>query len=152
MIKHSSTQKKGKPNIFDKLLFFFFPFRDSAGIDVGVPFRIGEIYSGLYSVYLLLKKKKELNISQIDNNILAIIILLIFNLITVLVVSFINIERIDEPFMIKYVIRNCLIIFLMYAIWKVPIFYNEVLIERGAKWNIILQLFAAVLFFIFGGF
>lgn len=137
-------------NKADKLLFFFFPFRDSVGMNVGVPFRIGEIYSGFYSIYLLLKKKKHFIIPHIDNNIYAIIVLLTFNLFIVLIVSILNYDRIDQPFLIKYVIRNCLTIFLMFSIWKVPLSYNEKLIEWSAKWNIILQLIAAFFFFVLG--
>lgn len=143
-------QNKGRYNDLtsSRLLYYFFPFRDCLGINAGsTPLRIGELYSVIYSIYVLIREKKCTYIPQIDNNLFYIIILLATNVLLVAIVSFLSYDSIDTMFMVKYVIRNVLVVVLIAAIWKTSISYSNKLILAGIKWNIVLQIIAAFIFF-----
>lgn len=146
-VKISTTMEKHTDNRIKKLLFFFYPFRDSIGLNVGVPFRIGELYSVFYALYLVFRKKRINMFPDIDDHVKMIFVLLSLNMVFAIFTSAFNWETIDQPFAVKYIVRNFLIVVLMFAIWKSTEYYEGNLIDWGVKWNLILQIFAAILFF-----
>jgi len=145
--KIENTKNNRKNNLKDKILFFLYPFRDSIGITVGAtPFRIGEIYTVIYSIFCSFSGKTYRNF-KIDKRIRNIFLLLLLNLFLTCSVSCAYFNSIDTDFCQKYLIRNGITIFLFLCIYHVYIAYNERLVINGMKWNIILQILAAILFF-----
>lgn len=132
-----------------KLLFFFFPYRDSFGIALNnFPMRIGEMYSCLYLI-LCWTRKKTYRFGIIDSRLKIIIAALLTNCILSLVISYANAEFIDIGFCHKYLIRNIITLLLIGSIIGTSISYKEKWIVNGMKWNITLQIVTAVIFFVF---
>lgn len=132
----------------NKLLFILYPFRDALGINVGsTPFRIGEIYSVVYAICAL-RLKKTFRFREIDRRVRNIIVLLILNFCLTALVSYANINYIDTDFFVKYLVRNGLTIFLLVSVIGTLINYSPRLIVYGIKWNIILQIVFAIIFFV----
>ncbi len=132
----------------NKLLFILYPFRDALGINVGsTPFRIGEIYSVVYAICAL-RLKKTFRFKEIDRRVRNIIVLLILNFCLSALVSCANINYIDTDFFVKYLVRNGLTIFLLVSVIGTLINYSPRLIVYGIKWNIILQIVFAIIFFV----
>lgn len=138
-----------RASIKNKLLFFLYPFRDSVGMMVGnTPYRVGEIYTLIYGLLNIFRKKDYINL-RINKRVVNIIILLFLNVILTSIISVGNSDTIDIDFFTKFIIRNVLTLFLFISIYRVYVSYDDKLIVRGFKWNIILQMIAAVLFFAF---
>ena len=132
----------------NKLLFILYPFRDALGINVGsTPFRIGEIYSVVYAICTF-RLKKTFRFKEIDRRVRNIIVLLILNFCLSALVSCANINYIDTDFFVKYLVRNGLTIFLLVSVIGTLINYSPRLIVYGIKWNIILQIVFAIIFFV----
>lgn len=133
----------------NKLLFIFYPFRDALGINVGnTPFRIGEMYSAVYAICAL-RLKKTFRFKDIDRRVRNIIFLLLLNFCFTALVSYANINTVDADFFYRYLIRNGLTIFLFLGIVGTLINYSPRLIVLGTKWNIVLQIIFAIIFFVF---
>lgn len=133
----------------NKLLYFFYPIRDAFGVNVGAtPFRIGEIYSVIYAM-IRFTRKKVFAYRDIDVRVRNILLLLVLNCFLTVAVSFGNIGTVEVDFMQKYVLRNILTIFLIGGIWGTTVCYSSKLVVWGMKWNVVLQIFMAVLFFLF---
>lgn len=138
-----------KASIKNKLLFFLYPFRDSVGVMAGsTPYRVGEIYTFIYGLLNIFRKKDYANL-RINKRVRNIVILLFLNLILTSIISVGNSDTIDTDFLTKYIIRNILTLFLFVSIYRVYVAFDDDLMVKGFKWNIILQLLAAVLFFAF---
>ena len=132
----------------NKFLFIFYPFRDAFGLNVAsTPFRIGELYSIVYAISAL-RLKKTFRFREIDRRVRNIIFLLLLNFCFTALVSFTNIETVDTVFFYKYLVRNGLTVFLLFGVVGTLINYSPRLIILGIKWNVVLQIVFAIIFFV----
>lgn len=126
-----------------------YPIRDAFGVMIGsAPFRLSEIYSVVYSLFLL-KFRKSARFGIIDKRTKNILFLLILNFVLTFTVSFAHSETIEIDFFYKYLVRNALAILIVYSVLGLKVVYNPKLIIWGLKWNIILQALFAIVFFVF---
>lgn len=124
-----------------------YPIRDAFGLMIGsVPFRLSEIYSVVYSLFML-RYKKNSHFGNIDKRTKNIMLLLILNLILTLLVTYSHSESVEMDFFYKYILRNSLTIFIIFSVLGVKVTYDTKLIAWGMKWNIVLQILFAIVFF-----
>ena len=107
--------------LMEYFLIFLFPIREALGFSINsTPVRLGEIFIGIYVVFsipIILKKKSKVNWKS------AVIILLLFiNLVFTILVSLFS--DVDKVFLLKYLIRNVLILFFITFICLNPLKIN----------------------------
>lgn len=124
-----------------------YPIRDAFGLMVGsVPFRLSEIFSVVYAFFML-RYKKNSHFGNIDKRTKNIMLLLILNLILTLLVTYSHSESVEMDFFYKYILRNALTIFIIFSVLNINVAYDSKLIVWGMKWNIVLQILFAIIFF-----
>lgn len=92
-------------SLIDRLLLLFFPFMD-VGIRLGnYPLRLGELMFLLSSLRIiaLYQIKPKIYLSRKE---MFIIIFLLSNLLLTIIVSYLHIDKIHQPFLRDYLIRN----------------------------------------------
>ena len=96
-----------------RIMIFLYPIRDMLGlILMGVPLRLGEIWSGVVGIIGFASGKIRIKRSEI-----GIVLILLMNLFLSVVVLAFNISNVDTSFAIKYIIRNILnLIFIVGAL------------------------------------
>ncbi|MGL5964948.1 MAG: O-antigen ligase family protein [Fusobacteriaceae bacterium] len=131
--------------ILQKLLIFSIPLRELAGFKNGIPFRVGEILMLIYGIYIFLNTSIEKKIKFFNKSILSksILYLLITNLILTIIFSIG--KQIVPSFLIRYLLRNIMIIMFIFAILVKPLKIKRKDIELFFKYMVLIQLFMLIL-------